>query len=61
MRVLFITTAHNSLSQRLSIELSALGHAVSVAPATSDEAMRRAVDRHAPELIVAPMLKVAIP
>ena len=61
MNILFITSAHNSLSQRLLIELSAQGHDVSVALATSDEAMRRAVDRHAPELIVAPMLKVAIP
>ena len=61
MKLLFITSAHNSLSQRLLIELSALGHAVSVALATSDEAMLDAVDRCEPELIVAPMLKVAIP
>ena len=61
MRILFITSAHNSLSQRLLIELSALGHAVSVALATSVAAMLGAVDRYGPELIVAPMLKVAIP
>jgi len=61
MRILFITSAHNSLSQRLLLELSAHGHAVSVALATSDDAMLQAVSRHAPELIIAPMLKVAIP
>ena len=61
MRILFITSAHNSLSQRLLIELKEQGHAVSVALATSDEAMLSAVEKHAPELIIAPMLKVAIP
>ena len=61
MRILFITSAHNSLSQRLLIELKEQGHAVSVALATSDEAMLSAVEEHAPELIIAPMLKVAIP
>jgi len=61
MRILFITSAHNSLSQRLLIELKEQGHAVSVALATSDEAMLSAVEERAPELILAPMLKVAIP
>ena len=30
MHILFITTAHNSLSQRLFVELTELGHSVSV-------------------------------
>ncbi|MGH6933304.1 MAG: hydrogenase maturation protein, partial [Dongiaceae bacterium] len=61
MNILFITSAHNSLSQRLLIELTDRGHHVSIALATSDEAMLTAVAERAPDLIIAPMLKVAIP
>jgi putative two-component system protein, hydrogenase maturation factor HypX/HoxX len=61
MHVLFLTTAHNSLSQRLYIELVELGHRVSVALATSAHAMLDAVDATRPDLILAPMLKKAIP
>ena len=61
MRILFITSAHNSLSQRLQVELADRGHAVAVHVATSDEAMGAAVDTQRPDLIVAPMLKRAIP
>ena len=61
MKFLFITSAHNSLSQRLQIELTERGHAVSIVLASCDAAMLHAVERHAPELIIAPMLKVAIP
>jgi len=61
MKILFITSAHNSMSQRLLIELTDRGHQVSVALATSDEAMLTAVAEHAPNLIIAPMLKVAVP
>ncbi len=35
MKILFLTSAHNSLSQRLLIELTDRGHHVSVALATS--------------------------
>src|SRR5215471_15502199 len=61
MKILFLTTAHNSLSQRLSIELTELGHVVDVALAVSESAMLDAVGRHAPDLIIAPMLKQRIP
>jgi putative two-component system hydrogenase maturation factor HypX/HoxX len=61
VRILFITSAHNSLSQRLQVELVDRGHAVAVHLATSDEAMGAAVDAHQPDVIVAPMLKKAIP
>ncbi len=61
MRILFITSAHNSLSQRLQIELADRGHTVAVHLATSDEAMGTAVNTQQPDLIVAPMLKKAIP
>jgi len=61
MRILFITSAHNSLSQRAQIELEDRGHQVLVQLATSDEAMIAATEGFHPELILAPMLKKAIP
>jgi putative two-component system hydrogenase maturation factor HypX/HoxX len=61
VRILFVTSAHNSLSQRLQIELQALGHTIAVVLASSEAAMQSAVARHAPALVIAPMLKVAIP
>ena len=61
MRILFLTSAHNGLSQRAFLELTELGHTVAIGLADSDRAMHEAVDRHRPELIVAPMLKRAIP
>ncbi len=61
LRILFLTSAHNSMSQRAYVELTRLGHEVSVGLATSERAMFEAVEQHAPELIVAPMLKRAIP
>src|SRR5262252_7419617 len=61
LKILFLTSAHNSLSQRLQIELAECGHAVTVTLATSEDAMLRSVADHAPELIVAPMLKTTIP
>ena len=61
MRILFLTSAHNSLSQRLWIELGERGHEISVCVAATDEEMIAAASREAPELIIAPMLKIAIP
>lgn len=61
LRVLFLTSAHNSLSQRLLTELTALGHEVRVAVVGSAPEMEAAVDRHGPQLIVCPMLKTRIP
>ncbi len=61
MKILFITSAHNSLSQRLWIELTERGHQVIVTLAASQQAMTTAAKEHAPDLIIAPMLKAAIP
>ena len=61
MRVLFLVSAHNSLSQRVYIALTELGHDVSVAVVDSAEAMEAAVAEHRPELIVCPILKKMIP
>ena len=56
-----LTSAHNSLSQRVMIELGERGHEISVCVAATGEAMIAAVSREKPELILAPMLKIAIP
>ena len=61
LRILFVTSAHNSLSQRALVELSELGHRIAVAVVDSGEAIEAAVARHRPELIVCPMLKTIIP
>ena len=61
MRILFLTSAHNSLSQRLWIEFGERGHDIRVCIAADDKTMTAAVSREAPDLIIAPMLKIAIP
>jgi putative two-component system protein, hydrogenase maturation factor HypX/HoxX len=61
LRVLCMVSAHNSLSQRAWIALTALGHQVGVAVVDSAAAMEAAVSRHRPQLIVCPMLKQMIP
>jgi putative two-component system protein, hydrogenase maturation factor HypX/HoxX len=61
MRVLFLVSAHNSLSQRAWIALTELGHEVAVAVVDSAAAMEAAVGEHRPQLIVCPMLKRLIP
>jgi putative two-component system hydrogenase maturation factor HypX/HoxX len=61
MRVLFLVSAHNSLSQRAGIALTELGHQVSVAVVDSPAVMEAAVAEHGPQLIVCPFLKKLIP
>src|SRR6266567_8398921 len=61
MKIVFLTTAHNSLSQRAYVELVDRGHTVIVAIASSAEVMIEAVNREHPDLIVAPMLRKVIP
>src|SRR6266446_5398625 len=61
MNIVFLTTAHNSLSQRAFVELVDRGHTVIVVIASSEEVMLEAVEREHPDLIVAPMLKKVIP
>ena len=61
MRILFLTSAHNSLSQRLFVELADRGHEIRVSVVASGAEMIEAAAQHAPDLIVAPMLKIAIP
>jgi putative two-component system hydrogenase maturation factor HypX/HoxX len=61
LRILFLVSAHNSLSQRIWAELTGLGHEVEVAVVDSAAQMEAAVAAHEPELIVCPMLKTMIP
>ncbi|MGN7916254.1 hydrogenase maturation protein [Lysobacter antibioticus] len=61
LRILFLCTAYNGLAQRAWVELTDLGHEVSVQVAADADTMRAAVARERPQLIVAPMLKSAIP
>ncbi len=61
MRILFLTHAFNSLAQRLYVELTALGHEVSIELDVNDHVTEEAVRLADPELVVAPFLKRAIP
>lgn len=63
IRILLLASAFNSLTQRVLTELRDRGHPVSVELAVrgEDERLAAAVARHAPELVVAPMLTTAIP
>ena len=61
LRILFLVSAHNSLSQRTQVALTELGHHVRVAVVATPEDMEVAVARNRPELIVCPMLKTFIP
>jgi enoyl-CoA hydratase/carnithine racemase/methionyl-tRNA formyltransferase len=60
MKILFICTAHNSLSQRLYLALSQL-HAVTIEYALSDESMREAARLAKPDLIICPFLTSRVP
>ncbi|MES9972225.1 MAG: hydrogenase maturation protein, partial [Candidatus Thiodiazotropha sp.] len=61
MRILLLSHAFNSLTQRLHVELRALGHEVSVEFDINDAVALEAVELHCPDLIIAPFLKRAIP
>ncbi len=61
LRILLLCTAFNGLSQRAWCELRDQGHELEVLAGGDGDAMRAVVARFAPNLIVAPMLKSAIP
>ncbi len=61
MRILFLTHGFNSLTQRLYIELTTLGHQVSIEFDINDAVAEQAVALFKPELIIAPFLKRPIP
>ena len=61
MRILLLTNSFNSLAQRIYCELAGLGHELSIEFDIGDEVSAEAVALFAPDLIVAPFLKRAIP
>jgi putative two-component system protein, hydrogenase maturation factor HypX/HoxX len=61
MRILLVSSAYNSLTQRVHAELADREHEVAVELALGDEVLRQAVRRHDPDLVIAPMLTAAIP
>ncbi|MFG2881923.1 enoyl-CoA hydratase-related protein [Streptomyces sp. NPDC048297] len=62
MDILLVASAFNSLTQRLYAELSDQGHRVDVVLAThGTDPVRAAVQERRPDLIVASMLKTALP
>ncbi|MDN0199208.1 enoyl-CoA hydratase-related protein [Streptomyces sp. S.PNR 29] len=62
MRILLLASAFNSLTQRVFAELRDHGHFVAVELALGDDRqLTEAVRRHAPELVIAPMLTTALP
>jgi putative two-component system hydrogenase maturation factor HypX/HoxX len=61
MRILLLTHAFNSLTQRLDAELRLRGHTLSIEFDISDSVTEEALALFAPDLIVAPYLRRAIP
>jgi putative two-component system hydrogenase maturation factor HypX/HoxX len=61
MKILFLTHAFNSLTQRLHVELTRRGHTVSVEFDIHDDVTREAVALFKPDLILATFLKRAVP
>lgn len=61
MRILFLTHAFNSLTQRLYVELAAQGHELSIELDINDSVTIEAVALFKPHLILAPYLRRAIP
>ncbi|MDP2431028.1 MAG: formyltransferase family protein, partial [Pseudomonadota bacterium] len=61
MRILFLTHAFNSLTQRLYVELTALGHEIAIEFDINDSVTIEAVELFRPHLILAPYLRRAIP
>lgn len=61
MRILLLTHAFNSLTQRLAAELQHRGHQVSIEFDIADSVTEEAVALFKPDLVVAPYLRRAIP
>lgn len=60
MKILFLCTAHNSLSQRLYLALS-ISHDVTIEYALTDKVMISAVAAAAPDLVICPFLTTLVP
>jgi putative two-component system hydrogenase maturation factor HypX/HoxX len=61
LRILLLAHSFNSLTQRLFVELRALGHTVSLELDIADPVTEEAVTLFEPDLLIAPFLKRRIP
>lgn len=61
LRILLLCHSFNSLTQRLFVELGALGHELSVEFDIADRVTEEAVELFRPRLLIAPFLKRRIP
>ncbi len=61
MRILFLTHAFNSLTQRLFVELTRAGHQISIEFDINDAVSIEAAELFQPDLILAPYLRRRIP
>ena len=61
LRILLLCHGFNSLTQRLYVELGALGHALSVEFDIADRVTEEAVALFQPQIVIAPFLKRRIP
>ena len=61
MKVLFIITSFNGMSQRAWVELDRLNHQVKIHIVSTAEKLIDAVNGYEPDLIIAPYLRTAIP
>ncbi|MEU9716461.1 enoyl-CoA hydratase-related protein [Streptomyces sp. NPDC047976] len=61
MHVLLLASAFNSLTQRVHAELRDHGHSVAFELALPGTDLAETVRRHHPDLVLAPMLKTAVP
>ncbi|WP_369204006.1 enoyl-CoA hydratase-related protein [Streptomyces sp. PU-14G] len=61
MRILLIASAFNSLTQRVQAELRDARHTVATEVVRDADDVRHAVAGYEPELVVAPMLRTAVP
>ena len=61
LKILFLTNAHNGLSQRARGMLHAQGHTVSVELAISQKQIKAVVDDARPDVIICPFLTARVP
>lgn len=61
MHILFLVTAHNSLSQRIFTALSAHRHSIAVEYATSPAAIIDACNLANPDIVLCPFLTRKVP
>ncbi|HEY9134071.1 MAG TPA: enoyl-CoA hydratase-related protein [Dyella sp.] len=61
MRILFLCSRHNGLSQRAQVLLEELGHHLDIVEVVHGAQMEAAAERFRPDVILAPMLTARIP